>query len=98
MALRMFTVISEGASDDRAFWAAQQNPLLMGRERYELLDPTTLFPSDMHARARAEDMFGVQPQESQVSIAGEKTNTVWAVRIISDRGVKRLLFFGLMRV
>lgn len=98
MALRMFTVIAESGSNDRAFEIAQQNPLLAGRTRYELLDPTTVYPSDKLAHSRAEHLFGVQPDATQVSIAGEKTNTVWAVRILADPGAHRLMFFGLRRV
>jgi len=98
MALHIFTVISEGESDDRAFWAAQQNPLLDGRTRYETLDSSTIHPSDTAARQRAEWMYGVQPQESQVDIAGADTNTVRAIRVHTmSRGMKRLMFFGLRR-
>jgi len=94
----MFTVLAEANSDDRAFAIAQQNPLLSGRTRYEIIDPTTTFPSISLARSRAEDMFGVQPQADKVYIAGEKTNTVWAIRVLAEHGVRCLLFFGLMRV
>ena len=95
-ALRMFTVISEGKSDSDAFAQAQKSPLLAGRVSYQLMDPTTVFPSDKHALSRAEDVFGVQPQADKVYIAGAHTNTVWALRIYSTvPGVKRLLFFGL---
>jgi len=97
MSLYTFYVISEGPSDSAAFALAQQNPAMLGRTSYQLLD-SVLFPSDQHAVRRAEDVFGVQPQESQVSIAGADTNTVWAVRIYTTQpGTKRLLFFGLRR-
>lgn len=98
MALHIFTVFSEGGSDDRAFWAAQQNPLLAGRERYEILDPTTIHPSDQAAFQRAEWMYGVQPQADKVDIAGPHTNTVRAIRVhTTNKGMKRLMFFGLRR-
>lgn len=98
MALHIFTIIVEAGSDDRAFAIAQQNPLMVGRARYEILDSTTIHPSDSAARQRAEWMYGVQPQESQVDIAGADTNTVRAIRIHTPtRGVKRLMFFGLRR-
>jgi hypothetical protein len=99
MALTMFTVFANGASDDRVFEAAQQSPLLAGRTRYELIDPSTLYPSDALAYSRAEYIFGVQPQDDKVYIAGEKTNTVWALRVLTtERGMKRMMFFGLRRI
>lgn len=98
MALHIFTVIVEAKSDDRAFWAAQQNPLLAGRTCYEILDPTTTHPSDAAALQRAEWMYGVQPQEDKVDIAGADTNTVRAIRVhTTSKGMKRLMFFGLRR-
>lgn len=98
MALFIFHVFAEAGSDDRAFWAAQQNPALAGRERYEILDPTTIHPSDAAAFQRAEWMYGVQPQESQVDIAGPHTNTVRAIRVhTANKGMKRLMFFGVSK-
>ncbi len=99
MALQMFAVFAEAGSNDHAFAQAQENSLLAGRVRYEILDPTTTFPSDKLALSRAEDVFGVQPQDDKVSIAGEWTNTVWAIRVHTmNPGMKRLLFFGLRRI
>lgn len=98
MALHIFTVFAEAPSDDRAFWAAQQNPLLAGRTRYEILDSSTMHPSDQAAFQRAEWMYGVQPQENQVDIAGPNTNTVRAIRVHTmNKGMKRLMFFGVRR-
>jgi len=98
MALHIFTVFAEAGSDDRAFWAAQQNPLLVGRARYELLDPTTIHPSDRAAFQRAEWLYGVQPQEDKVDLAGPDTNTVRAIRVhTTNKGMKRLMFFGVRR-
>jgi hypothetical protein len=94
MALKLFTVFAEALSESRAFAAALQNPLMAGRSRYQLLD-TILFPSDQLALKRAEATFGVQPQADKVSIAGAYTNTVWAIRIVTqNQGMKRLMFFG----
>lgn len=98
MSLYMFAVIAEGSSDNRAFAEAQQNPAMVGRTRYEILDGGVLFPSDKIAFQAAESTFGVQPQESKVYIAGADTNTVWAHRLIPTKpGLKRLMFFGLQR-
>jgi len=98
MALRIFAVIAEAASDDRAFAEAQKHPKMRGRVRYEWLDPGVLHPSDKHAYLMAESVFGVQPQADKVSIAGEHTNTVWAIRVLTqNRGQKRIMFFGLER-
>lgn len=97
MSLRLFTVIAEAPTDAQAFAQAQQSELLAGRTMYSMVDGTTFFPSDHHARLRAEDWFGVQPQE-QVSIAGAGMNTVLALRIYAPVGVRRLLFFGLRRI
>jgi len=94
----MFAVFAEAGSDDRAFAIAQQNPQLAGRTRYEILDNSTIFPSDSLAHSRAAYIFGFQPQADQVHIAGEHTNTVWAVRVrTTNKGMKRLMFFGLRR-
>lgn len=95
MSLRLFTVIAEGPTDASAFADAQRNPLLAGRIHFSLIDPTTFFPSDKHAFVRAEDYFGVQPQEGP-SLAGAGMNTVFALRIHAPVG-RRLLFFGLNR-
>ena len=98
MALQLFTVFVEGGSDDRAFKIAQQSPLLAGRTRYELIDPSTYYPSDSLAHSRAAYTFGFQPQADQVHIAGEHTNTAWALRVrTTTRGMRRLMFFGLHR-
>jgi hypothetical protein len=97
MALRIFAVFAEAGSDDRAFTEAQKHPSMRGRVRYEVLD-SVLFPSDKHAYLRAEDIFGVQPQADKVYIAGEHTNTVWAIRVLPrEVGKKRIMFFGLER-
>jgi len=94
MALKLFTIFAEELSDARAFASTLQNPLMLGRTRYQLLD-TILFPSDQLALKRAEATFGVQPQADRVSIAGANTNTVWAIRIVTqNQGMKRLMFFG----
>lgn len=97
MSLKLFTVIGEGPTDALAFRQAQGSELLAGRDRFMLLDPHTVFPSDRHAFVRAEDHFGVQPQEGP-SPAGAGMNTVFALRIHSAVGVRRLLFFGLRRL
>jgi hypothetical protein len=99
MALVIFRSFGEAPTESLAFAQAQQNPEFLGRIRYELLDPHTLYPSDSHAVLRTEDLFGVMPQPNKVSIAGPNTNTVWAIRVHTmNRGVKRLLFFGLRRI
>jgi hypothetical protein len=98
MSLHMFAVFAEAGSVNKAFAAAQQDPLLAGRTLYEIIDPTTIFPSDALAISRAEWIFGVQPQADKVYIAGEHTNTVWAIRVHTmNPGQQRLLFFGLTR-
>lgn len=97
MSLRMFATVTEAATDALAFAQAQQSELLAGRLSYSLIDGTTIFPSDQHALTRAQDWFGVQPQE-QVSVAGAGMNMVLALRIHAPVGRKRLLFFGLSRV
>lgn len=95
----MFHVFADGRTDAEVFAAAQQSELLAGRSRYEIIDPSTLYPSDKHAFTRAEYIFGVQPQNDKVYIAGENTNTVWALRVrTTAQGMKRMLFFGLRRV
>ncbi len=92
----MFTVFAEAGSDDRAFWAAQKNPVMSGRTQYRFLDPGVLHPSDKHAFLLAESVFGVQPQADKVYLAGAHTNTVWAVRVLTQNpGQKRIMFFGL---
>jgi hypothetical protein len=94
----MFTVFAEAPTDGLAFAAAQQNPAMQGREKYQVLD-SVLFPSDSHAFLRAEATFGVQPQADKVYIAGANTNTAWAIRVLTqNRGMKRLMFFGLRNV
>jgi hypothetical protein len=99
MALQIFTVFAEARSDDRAFWEAQKNPLMSGREKYQILDASVTFPSDDLAFKRAEALFGVQPQADKVYIAGAHTNTVWAIRTLTqNRGMRRLMFFGLRRI
>jgi len=98
MALQMFTVFVEASTDGRAFALAQQNPVMAGREKYQVLD-SVLFPSDSHAFRRAEATFGVQPQEDKVYIAGAHTNTAWAIRVLTtNQGMKRLMFFGLRKI
>lgn len=98
MAIRMFVVFAEASTDDQAFAIAQQNPVMLGREKYQVLD-SVLFPSDTIAFQRAEATFGVQPQEDKVSIAGAHTNTVWAIRVLTiNQGMKRLMFFGVRKV
>lgn len=98
MALSMFHVFAEGHSDSAAFAKAQQSPLLAGRVRYEMIDTHTIFPSDILAHSRAEYIFGVQPQADKVYIAGEHTNTAWAIRVHTiSQGMRRLMFFGLHR-
>jgi hypothetical protein len=103
MSIAMFAVIVEDLSDDYAFWAALKNPLaanlLVGRDRYQILDGKVLFPSDRHALIRTAGVFGgFQPQPGDVSIAGLNSNTVWAVRILPvQEGRRRLCFFGLGR-
>jgi len=58
-----------------------------------------LFPSDTIAYQRAEATFGVQPQADKVYIAGANTNTVWAIRVVTQNvGKKRIMFFGLRNV
>ncbi len=99
MALQIFTVIGEGLSDALAFQQAQQDPLLVGRTSYQLLDPYTVFPSDAHANTRAEHLFGVFPDATKVSIAGEGMSMVWAIRIYTGTTKRnRMLFCGLRRV
>lgn len=100
MSLKTMMVIGEGATDASAFASALSRApeLLAGRIRFEYIDPTTIFPSDHHAAVRAEDFFGVQPQEGVVSAAGVGMNTLFALKITSRVGVKRLLFFGLRRI
>lgn len=98
MALSIFAVFAEGHSDGAAFAEAQKNPAMVGRVRYELIDGRTVYPSDKIAFERAEWAFGVQPQADKVDIAGEHTNTVWAIRVHTmNRGMKRLMFYGLHR-
>lgn len=97
MSLRMFAAFAEAPTDGLAFAEAQKNPAMVGREKYQVLD-SVLFPSDGHAFRRAEAIFGVQPQADKVHIAGAHTNTVWAIRIITqNQGMKRLMFFGLLK-
>tara|TARA_R110002110_G_scaffold176335_1_gene380396 strand:- start:42 stop:341 length:300 start_codon:yes stop_codon:yes gene_type:complete len=97
MALKIFTVFAEARSDGRAFDIAVQSPAMMGRTRYQLMD-TVLFPSDKIAAQVPESVFGVQPQADKVSIAGAHTNTVWAIRVLTQNpGMKRLMFFGVRR-
>ena len=99
MAIRMFVVFAEAKSDDRAFAEAQKNPVMSGRSRYEFLDGGVLHPSDKHAFQLAESVFGVQPQADKVYLAGAHTNTVWAVRVLTQNvGFKRIMFFGLRDV
>jgi hypothetical protein len=98
MALKVFAVIGEGLSDILAFQQAQQNPLLSGRINYQLLDPSTVFPSDAHARTRADDYFGIFPDATRVDIAGYRMNMVWAIRIYTGTTKRsRLMFTGLYR-
>ena len=98
MALTIFSVIGEGATDALAFAQAQQNPTMAGRLSFQLLDPATLFPSDSHAFARAEDLFGIFPDATKVSIAGEGMNMVWGIRIYTGTTKRhRILFCGLRR-
>lgn len=97
MSLRMFSVIAEAPTAALAFASAQRSELLAGRLSYSMIDPTTVFPSDKHALTRAEDYFGVQPQEGP-SPAGAGMNMVFALRIHAPVGVHRLLFFGLRRI
>lgn len=97
MPIRLFTVFVEGKTDDQAFALAQQNPVMAGREKYQILD-SVLFPSDGHAFRRAETTFGVQPQADKVYIAGAHTNTAWGIRVLTqNQGMKRIMFFGLLR-
>jgi hypothetical protein len=94
----MFAVFAESSTDGRAFAEAQKNPVMAGKTRYELLD-SVLFPSDRIAYQRAESTFGVQPQADKVYIAGANTNTVWAIRVLTQNvGKKRLMFFGLRHI
>jgi len=98
MPIRMFAVFAEASTDGRAFAIAQQDPVMAGREKYQVLD-SVLFPSDSHAFRRAEATFGVQPQEDKVYIAGAHTNTAWAIRVRTiNQGMKRLMFFGVRKV
>jgi hypothetical protein len=97
MSLQLFTVTTEGSTDALAFTSAQETGALAGRTHFLLVDPTTFFPSDLHARRRAEDYFGVQPQEGP-SPAGAGMNTVFALRIHAPVGTRRLMFFGLRRI
>jgi len=98
MAIHMFAIFAEAATDGLAFSQAQQRPELAGKIRYELLD-SVLFPSDTIAYQRAEATFGVQPQADKVYIAGANTNTVWAIRVVTQNvGKKRIMFFGLRNV
>lgn len=95
MALKMFVVFTEARSDDRCWAQAQQNPVMIGRTHYQFMDPGVLHPSDKHAYLLAESVFGVQPQADKVSIAGAHTNTVWAIRVLTqNKGFKRIMFFG----
>ena len=97
--LKIFAVFAEGHSDGAAFAVAQQSPGLVGRARYELIDNSTVYPSDLIAFQRAEWTFGVQPQEDKVYIAGPDTNTAWAIRVhTQSQGMKRLMFYGLRRI
>lgn len=99
MALVMFHVFATGRTDAETFALAQGDEKLAGRTRYEIIDPSTLYPSDKHAFLRAEDIFGVQPQADKVYIAGENTNTVWALRVLTtEPGMKRMMFCGLRRI
>ena len=99
MALEIWHVFAEDGSPERAFAQARQHPLMKGRVRYELMDPTTLYPSDQHAFLRSEDVFGVRPQPNKVSIAGANTNTCWAIRVLPQKkGQQRFMYFGLRRV
>ncbi len=99
MAVQIFAVFAEGNSPDHAFSLAQQNPSLVGRTRYEILDNSTIHPSDTAAFQRAEWMYGVQPQADKVDIAGPYTNTARAIRVHTvTRGKKRLMFFGVRYV
>jgi hypothetical protein len=99
MGAYMFSVIAEAGSDDYAFALAKaaQPELLLGRDRYVILDGRILYPSDRHSYERAEDVFGVQPQAGVPSIAGPGMNTCWAQRILPlQNGRRRLHFFGLV--
>lgn len=100
MGVASFAVIGEGRSDDAAFLAARLSEAgkvkMAGRIIYQILDPSTIYPTDAIASRRVTDMFGVCPQIGVVSPAGVGTNTVYAVRVLTDPGLKRLLFFGLM--
>ena len=92
----MFVVFAEAGSDDLAFAIAQQQAAMSGRVRYEILDNSTIYPSESLAVKRAEYTFGVQPQSDKVYIAGKHTNTVWAIRVIPQKeGQRHLMFFGL---
>lgn len=97
MSLKLFVVVSEGSTDALAFTKAQECEALAGRIHFSLVDPTTFFPSDLHAYRRAQDWFGVQPQEGP-SPAGAGMNTVFALRIHAPVGTRRLMFFGLRRI
>lgn len=96
MGLAMFTVTGEGGSDDAAFANAKlsDKDAMAGRIMYRFLD-STMFPSVHLAYRRAEDIFGVVPQYTQVSPCGVGQNTVYAVRIAAPPGTFRILFFGL---
>jgi hypothetical protein len=95
----MFSVIAEGMSDDLTFAMARaaHPDLMLGRDRYVILDGRILYPSDRHSYERAEDVYGVQPQEGVPTIAGPGMNTCWAQRIRPlQEGRRRLHFFGLV--
>lgn len=97
----MFAIIAEDLSDDFAFNKAVAHalakPLVVGRDRYQILDKGVIFPSDRHALIAANGVFGgIQPQPNQVSVAGLTSNTCWAYRIKPvQEGRRRLVFFGL---
>lgn len=99
----LWTVVSEAGSADRAFELAKQAAKRRGdiddgiyvRTQFTLLDPTTLFPSDHFAAARAEDRLGTWVQPGAQPVIGPRSPVCWALRIKPQQvGQSRLIFFG----
>lgn len=99
----LWTVVSEAGSAERCFELAKQAAQQRGdvedgifvRTQFTLLDPTTLFPSDQFAAARAEDRLGTWVQPGAQPVIGPRSPVCWALRVKSQRlGQTRLLFFG----
>jgi hypothetical protein len=103
MADVLWTVVAESGSPDQAFAAAKAAAAQRGdvddgiavRTQFTLLDPTTLFPSDGFAAARAEDRLGTWVQPGAQPVIGPRSPVCWALCIRPQQpGASRLLFFG----